>query len=255
MALPLLLMRSVGRFSFFTKRDRDTRLKRAWWGFATALTAGALVSSVSRAGTAAGFAVALITISICAWTARERGERFALVGIGALALGIASLAGIQLMVASLSGDAFEQGVESRHLLNQMSWAGVSSFFPVGAGLGSFATAFPRFQLEKFVGFVEHAHNDYLQILFELGLAGVVVLACLGIAAIAQCARLIAARKQRSIANPATACLLGTAAFAIHAWFDFPAHIPAVAWAATLLLAASTHPALVATRLSTRIASR
>jgi O-Antigen ligase len=216
MALPLLLMRSVGRFSFFTKREKDTRLRRAWWGFATALTAAALVSSVSRAGTAAGFSVAVLTVIICATSTRDRNQRVAFVLIGAAAFGIAAMAGIQLMLASLEGSAFEQGVESRHLLNRMSLTGTMTLFPVGAGLGSFAVAFPRFQSEHFVGFVEHAHNDYLQVLFELGLIGAFVLAGLAAAWLLQARRLIASRKTLSLANPATACLLGVLAFGVHA---------------------------------------
>ncbi len=253
MALPLLLMRSVGRFSFFTKREKDTRLRRSWWGFATAFTAAALVSSVSRAGTAAGFFVAVLTVIICATSTRDRNQRIAFVLIGVAALGIAALAGIQLMLASLAGTGFEQGVESRHLLNRMSFAGVTTFFPLGSGLGSFAVAFPRFQSEQFVGFVEHAHNDYLQILFELGLIGVFVLIGLAAAWLMRAGMLIASRKTLSLANPATACMLGALAFGIHAWFDFPAHIPSVAWTATLLFAIACHPALTASKMSTRLA--
>jgi O-Antigen ligase len=253
MALPLLLMRSVGRFSFFTKREKDTRLRRSWWGFATAFTAAALVSSVSRAGTAAGFFVAVITVIVCATSSRDRTQRIAFVLIGAAALGIAALSGIQLMLTSLEGTGFEQGVESRHLLNRMTFAGVTTFFPIGAGLGSFAVAFPRFQSEKFVGFVEHAHNDYLQLLFELGLIGVFVLVALAAAWLLQARKLVLGRKVLSMANPATACLLGVLAFAIHAWFDFPAHIPSIAWTATLLFAISFHPALTTSNMSTRIA--
>ena len=42
-----------------------------------------------------------------------------------------------------------------------------------------------------------------------------------------------------------ACILGALAFAIHAWFDFPAHIPAVAIIATLLFTASMNRELIA----------
>lgn len=255
MALPLLLMRSVGRFSFFAHRTRDTKLRRAWWGFATAITAAALVSSVSRAGTTAGFTVAVCAVLLCAGSARARGQRIAFLFIGAIALLVASFAGLELMLNSLAAGAFEQNIESRRLLNQSTWNGAVAFFPLGAGLGGYALTFPRFQSEKFVGFVEHAHNDYLQILFELGIVGGIVLVFFGLAWVFQATRLWSTRAQSSLANPASACLLGALAFAIHAWFDFPAHIPAVAWTATFLMAAACHPALAANNMVTRLAGR
>lgn len=247
MALPLLLMRSVGLYSFFSDRQRDSKLRRAWWGFATAIVAAALVSSVSRAGTTAGFAVALLTVLVCAWTTRSIGQRAAFLLIGAVALTVASFAGLQLMLASLADASFEQGIASRQLLNETTWDGAKAFFPLGAGLGSFAIAFPRFQSEAFVGFVEHAHNDYLQILFELGLVGGLVLVCFALAWFARSATLLMMRNEHTLANPATACSLGALAFAIHAWFDFPAHIPALAWVASFLMAAACHPALAPRR--------
>jgi O-antigen ligase len=247
MALPLLLMRSAGRFTFWNDATKDSKLKRAWWGFATAIVFAALISSVSRGGVAAGFAVAVLTMIACARGTQNRRKQFAFAGIAALALLVASFAGLQLFVSSLSSGGFERGVGGRQLLNTMTWSGVTAFFPVGSGLGTFAIAFPRFQLDSFTGFVEHAHNDYLQLLFEAGLAGVVVLACTFIAWILQAREVFSVRKSYGLATVSSACLLGVLAFAIHAWFDFPAHIPAVVWVAIMLAAAATHPEMIVAR--------
>jgi O-antigen ligase len=249
MALPLLLMRSAGHFSFFLVRDRNSALRRAWWGFATALVAAALVASVSRAGAAAGFTVALIAVVVCLVSTTDLRQRLAFAAIAIVAIAIAAMAGFQLMLESVSGNLLDQSVGSRNLLNAMTLDGVKAFFPIGAGLGSYAIAFPRFQRAEFPGFVEHAHNDYLQLLFELGFVGAIVLLLLGASWLLNVYRRFAERSTVPLTNPAVACALGVLAFAIHAWFDFPARIPSVAWAATLLLAASFHPELVASRAS------
>ena len=63
-------------------------------------------------------------------------------------------------------------------------------FPVGAGLGSYSIAFQRFQNAQLPGYVEHAHNDYLQLLFELGGSGLIVLALLIVATLITGANLL-----------------------------------------------------------------
>ncbi|MEO7255631.1 MAG: hypothetical protein ABIZ64_15505, partial [Casimicrobium sp.] len=130
------------------------------------------------------------------------------------------------------------------VMNQHTWSGIVEFFPLGAGLGSYAIAFQRFQTPSLLGFVEYAHNDYLQLLFELGALGLVVLLLLLIAAVLSSRTLWRSRVRGERLSPALACYLGALAFAIHAWFDFPAHIPAIAILATLLFAASMNLALV-----------
>ena len=106
-------------------------------------------------------------------------------------------------------------------------------------------AFPRFQTTALAGFVEYAHNDYLQLLFEAGLAGALVILLLaGSAALTvKLARRLGDPAARL--GPGVACMLGALAFAIHAWFDFPAHIPAVAIMATMLFGLAANPAVVA----------
>jgi O-antigen ligase len=58
-------------------------------------------------------------------------------------------------------------------------AGIQNFWPVGSGLGSFPRVYPQFEDPAAVTetFVNHAHNDYLELLFETGLAGMLLLAC------------------------------------------------------------------------------
>jgi O-antigen ligase len=65
-----------------------------------------------------------------------------------------------------------------------SWAAVGSFWPMGSGVGSFVPVYQMFEdLNSVQGtWVNHAHNDYMEILLETGVAGVVLIVAYGILA-------------------------------------------------------------------------
>ena len=241
MALPLLVFRASGQYSFFAHRNDTSALSNVWWGVAAAFVAAALVASLSRAGVLAGGVTTAVALGLCATRQQWRSRRIAVLVVAALALlaiGLASVAGLGPLMRSVSGGGFGEGASSRMLMNSHTWAGVAEFFPLGAGLGSYSIAFQRFQTPQLLGFVEYAHNDYFQLLFETGAAGVIVLLLLLISAFLAGRALWRARSKNERLPAALACYLGAAAFAIHAWFDFPSHIPATAMVATLLFAAS-----------------
>ena len=239
MSLPLLLMRASGQFVFFSPNSQPSPLSNVWWGFATVIAAVAMMASLSRAGSTAGFAVAIVTIALCAWNTQSRTKRLAFLVIAGLALAMASWSSLDRLVASMTGNALAESVAGRQWLNDNTFAAAKQFWPLGAGLGTYSIAFQRFQTPDFVGFAEHAHNDYAQIVFELGAVGVVVLIGLALAGVLAGATLMRARTL----SPALACFLGACAFAIHAWFDFPAHIPGVMIVVSMLVAFSMNPAL------------
>ena len=239
MSLPLMLMRASGQVVFFRSTSQPTSLSNVWWGFATVIVAVALMASLSKAGSTAGFAVALVTIAMCAWSAPSQSRRLAFVGIALLALLMASASSLDRLLASMTGSAFAESVAGRQWLNENTFTAAKQFWPLGAGLGAYSIAFQRFQTPDFVGFVEHAHNDYAQIVFELGAVGLVILIGLALAAVLAGLCLLRTRTL----SPAVGCYLGAFAFAIHAWFDFPAHIPGVAIIVCMLFAFSMNPAL------------
>ena len=53
--------------------------------------------------------------------------------------------------------------------------GIREFFPFGSGLGTYPDVFRRFQPDDVPLFVNHTHNDYLEWLFEGGLASAVLM--------------------------------------------------------------------------------
>lgn len=247
MALPLMLMRATGQFTFFVPHTESGPMGRAWWGVAAAIIAVALIASASRAGIVA----AVISSGLCAyliWRRKRHVSRTALI-VGAVVLTtavvLAWITGARHLFSALSGSGLSDGFGARAMMNVHTWDGLGTFFPVGSGIGSYSVAFPRFQTTSLTGFIEYAHNDYLQLLFEAGLGGVLVLLLL--AHSAWLAVKLARRQGDPVARlgPGVGCLLGAFAFAIHAWFDFPTHIPAIAILATMLFGMATNPVVVA----------
>ena len=246
MALPLLIFRATGQFTFFRQHEAPTSLSNVWWGAATATVTAALVASLSRAGGAAGFSVALLAILLCVFRKQATTkQRLGLLVGGAVAFALVSGTSLKLLMDSLQRTAFAESAEGRLQLLRFSVVGLKAFFPLGAGLGSYAIAAQRFQPETVAGYVEHVHNDYVELIFETGILGIAALTCFAAAAVAAGLRLwkTLSSDQQPL-SPAIACWLGAAAFAVHAWFDFPAHIPGLIIVVSLLFGASMNESLL-----------
>jgi O-antigen ligase len=177
----------------------------------------------------------VLIIAICVELARatRRGQtRRRVLSLGAAALFLlgAILISSDSFFAAFSDAAATGSFAARLSMYEATIAGTLALFPLGSGIGSYAVAFPAFQPPTLSGFVEHAHNDVLQLMFEAGLIGLVALALIVFAAYK------AFRNwQRSTWNPTLgAYLLGSLGFALHANLDFPARIPALAVIATIL---------------------
>lgn len=240
MSLPLVMLRTSGAFTF---RSSDGGSEpghwQAWWGFGVALIAAALLASGSRAGTAAAAMAALATLALLAARRMPGRRSLILLAIAVTTALFVSESIYDRFVLSLTDEALRESSAGRSVIYARAWDGAKEFFPYGAGLGSFSIAFPRFQPPELGAFfIEHVHNDYIQLLFEAGAVGVFVLAAFVAAAIAAGAGILKRGGDFRHMAPAAGCYLGAAAFAFHSWFDFPAHIPALAIAATFLFAAA-----------------
>ena len=123
------------------------------------------------------------------------------------------------------------------------WAGSLKLVPVypvfGAGLGGYESAFYQYKnvLAEFM--VDYAHNDYLQLLIELGAVGFLIGAVL-IAAIVRSVVRTAANHPRSEEGAlAIACAGALAAFLIHSFYNFNFYAPANALMAACVAGIST----------------
>lgn len=80
--------------------------------------------------------------------------------------------GSETLVSGVADDA-----ESRGALADTTIVAIRHSFPEGTGLGSFGDVYRRFEgIERIPPhFTNHAHNDYVELVLELGVAGVILI--------------------------------------------------------------------------------
>jgi O-Antigen ligase len=107
---------------------------------------------------------------------------------------------------------------------------------LGHGLGSFAEAFPRYKTSNGELRVEHAENDFLEMLAEGGLLGLgLALTAAGLA-VSAIARGLRRQRDRLLRGIGIGSLAGLIALLVHSAFDFNLRIPSNATLFALLAA-------------------
>ena len=101
--------------------------------------------------------------------------------------------------------------------------------------------FPRFQVADVGGFIDYAHNDYLQAFVELGLAAPIVLALLFATWLARFIDLLRDHAGRSFTLLQLGAALGMVPMMLHSVFDFALHMPANAMWFAALAGVMLHP--------------
>jgi O-antigen ligase len=101
---------------------------------------------------------------------------------------------------------------------------------LGWGLGTFPTAYPRFRTFYTTFFINDAHNDYLQMLVETGLAGFAAVLWFLVVVYRNAFRKLADWPDNINGAVTLACLLGLTGIVVHSLVDFNLQIPAnAAW--------------------------
>lgn len=208
--------------------------RRVWfWGIAVVVLMSVVMISTSRTGIATGFLVLLLGLGLM-WPRASRPQR----GRWSVALGLAvvlALVGLLVLTGGLDwvqrfdDDRLATDSETRAALRSVALAAAGHAFPWGTGLGSFAWVSSAWQPASLGQFwIDLAHNDYAQWLADTGLAGVLLM-------VAVLALLVRRALRWEGGTLSTACALGLLAVGLHAWVDYPFHIPANTMLAATLL--------------------
>jgi O-antigen ligase len=129
--------------------------------------------------------------------------------------------------SSKIGEHAASAVQSRSEILSTTMRAARDFMPVGSGLGSFRTVYPLYERPEQVTstYVIHAHNDYAELVLELGIGGalliLIFLAWWGAAVW----RIWRSAEARPFARAAA---IASAAILVHSFVDFPLRIAAIA---------------------------
>lgn len=221
--LATLLLVSIPFIAALMAQNRQIH-KTTWTPF-LAIVIGLLVVALtgifvngSRAGVALVGPVLAASVMICFATPIIR--KSAVIGFPLL-LGGALL----WLFNSQQGEVFLALENAASTGNRMSiwgrtWAAIGDFMPLGSGLGTFAEVFRRFEDPAAVMnvYINHAHNDYLELLLEFGLLAVPVLGAFLLWWGARAGRIWLTPS----ANPfARAAVVASAVILVHEIVDYP----------------------------------
>lgn len=143
--------------------------------------------------------------------------------IGITALGIASSIGLIPVLSRFGQDPVE---DVRWEIFTHTWTAIKQFFPFGSGLGTFQPVFMAFQPPELPQFVNHAHNDYLELLLETGLWGVILISLFVLAYIAGWLALRHHHSWSRFHFIQTAAGISLFLMGLHSFVDFNLHLPA-----------------------------
>lgn len=196
--------------------------KRSLLLFAAAIMAVSIVFSRSRGGTL-GLAVAIVFVCLVLFRANRQHR-------AALAV-MAVTAGIAGLVLFLANDKILQRMtetqDNYRLAIYSDCLRMWLHKPLlGFGWGTFPTVYPEFRSFFTNLRVNHAHNDYLELLIETGLTGAVIAGWFLFGVFREGFRKISDKKDHDGSVLALGALTGVAALLAHSALDFNLHIAA-----------------------------
>ena len=146
-----------------------------------ALTAGMLLVillGLALNGSLAGFGLGLPVLAASALLLLnpERQRRWLVVPALLLLVAVSAIFTLPVSARLQSLDA-GTSVETRSAVTATAWQAAREFMPLGSGVGSFEKVYRLYEDPAAVDptFVNHAHNDYLEIVLETGLPGIILL--------------------------------------------------------------------------------
>ncbi|HVN19628.1 MAG TPA: O-antigen ligase family protein [Dongiaceae bacterium] len=222
MLVPIPLVTSLSRLA-----DERTRIAA---GVAAAIMVGTVFLSGSRGGMLAiGLELALIAVILF----RQQRTLKVAVSVAAFVVVLMSLlvwlGGKELTtkVSSISTEA--RGEISGGMRLSIDKDGLHMFRhrPIlGWGLGTFPVVYPQFRSFYTNFFVNEAHNDYVQLLAEMGILGFATMVWLLVLVYRHAVRKIANWTGQMSGAVTLACTLGIAGILLHSLLDFNLQIPA-----------------------------
>lgn len=129
---------------------------------------------------------------------------------------------------------------SRHTSFSISLDAAADYFPIGSGLGTFVEIYPSYEDPAAVGrtFMNHVHSDFIELLLETGLVGVVLVGVFLLWWLRRAVRIWSAGEADHFARAAT---VASAAILAHSIVDYPLRTAAISVIFAICLALMAEP--------------
>ena len=162
---------------------------------------------------------------------------------------------ITLIIVLLSGwgrieERFQEAGEVEKMNRIDIWSDtiniVMDFPLLGTGLGTFKNIYPQYQSDNSRFLFDHAENDYLEIVTDMGIAGFIII--IGMVSVFSHSVIKAWRKRHDnfIKCIVTAGMSSCVAIAVHSFTDFNLRIPANMMLLTVIAAITYSSVLIPT---------
>ncbi len=155
-------------------------------------------------------------------------KRKTLVILASLSLALTIWIGIDPILKELS-TIFKRGSPLRIAVWKDSMKILKDYPILGVGLGNFQNIYPIYRTLKTGGFFDHAHNEYLELMIDTGIAGffaffIPVLLCIHV-----CIKKWIKRKERFSVGITLGGLAAICSILMHSLAEFNFHIPAISF--------------------------
>ena len=204
------------------QRTEDVRKRYAALAIAAAALAVLLVG-LGFSGSLAGFGLApVVTIASILLILRPRSSW---IRVAAIATGAFSLVAFVALVATPLGERLPSAgvaasISSRQDMRTHTVEAIETFGLAGSGLGTFPPVYSLFEDVSRIEatYINHAHNDYLELALETGIAGIALILLFFAWWVAAARRLL---KSPAYDHYAAAGMIASAAVLIHSAVDYP----------------------------------
>lgn len=158
-------------------------------------------------------------------------------GTLAIVLGVVVVVSLEIGLAPVLGRfAVDPTEDYRWIFFSTSMEPIGQFFPLGSGAGSFPVIYPAYQPLEITEFVNHAHNDYLEWIFDTGLMGLGMILFFFALYLKQWTNVWQRGNWHSFRFLQVGAGIGILLMALHTLMDFNLHKPANALYLSFLLA-------------------
>ena len=160
------------------------------------------------------------------------------------AVALVSIAAILAVYVTPLNDKFAAASTTSFDSRQTMWSttipAIGDYAPLGSGVGTFDQVYPQFEDPAAVTatFVNHAHNDYLEIALETGIPGLLLVAAF---LWWWASRAVPIWRSVAIDRYALAGSIGSAAILVHSLVDYPLRTAALSTIMAALLALMVRP--------------